>query len=155
MEISEYSNGTLPGVFVTQERVIPTRGGPVKHAMKRASDGYRDFGEAYFSTVEPKAIKGWKKHTRMTLNLVVASGDIAFFVADDRNGRPDDKIYVVTLGAGNHGRLTVAPGYWMAFAGASADPSLLLNIADIPHDPAEGVTLDLDEAFETKALSLL
>ena len=34
-------------------------------------------------------------------------------------------------------RLTVPPGIWFGFRGLVAPYSLLLNVADIPHDPTE------------------
>ena len=36
--------------------------GTVMHAIKKNSNGFAGFGEAYFSTVNFNNIKGWKKH---------------------------------------------------------------------------------------------
>ena len=43
------------------------------HGIKKNDTGYVGFGEVYFSYINPKAVKAWKKHNRMTLNLVVPS----------------------------------------------------------------------------------
>jgi dTDP-4-dehydrorhamnose 3,5-epimerase len=53
----------------------------------------------------------------------------------------------VTLGSDNYARLTVSPGLWIAFASAQTQRSLLLNVIDEEHDPAEADNLEL-EAFE-------
>ena len=58
-------------VFITPLRIIDTNGGNVLHAMKNDSPGPFGFGEAYFSEIEFKMIKAWKRHREMTLNLVV------------------------------------------------------------------------------------
>ena len=48
----------ISGVIVTPLSIINTKGGDVLHAMKSRDQGYLGFGEAYFSKVEPGAIKG-------------------------------------------------------------------------------------------------
>ena len=44
---------------------------------------------------------------------------------------------VVDHGDNNYSRLTVPPGIWFGFQGLKVDASLVLNIANIPHDPFE------------------
>ncbi len=41
-------------------------------------------------------------------------------------------------------RLTIPPGYWVAFGGVGEDLNLLLNIASLPHDPNESRSLPLE-----------
>ena len=48
----------INGVNITPLSIIDTKGGDVLHAMKMSDHGYSGFGEAYFSTIEPQAIKG-------------------------------------------------------------------------------------------------
>lgn len=129
----------IAGVLVTPLREIETPGGNVFHAMKASEAGYRGFGEAYFSTLQAGKIKPWKRHNRMTLNLVVPIGKIRFVLYDDRADSPSkNKFAEVVLGnPGQYSRLTVPPGVWMAFQGISEETSLLLNVADLPHDPDE------------------
>ena len=123
-------------VRLTPLDIMPLQAGNVMHAMRRSSAGYAGFGEAYFSYVETGAIKGWKRHRLMTLNLVVPVGLVAFAVVDAEAavGRRYD------LGPKAYGRLTIPPGLWVAFKGCASAPSLILNIADIEHDPAESDT---------------
>lgn len=104
------------------------------HAMKRGDAGFADFGEAYFSWIEAGAIKGWKAHVRMTLNLVVPLGRVRF-VFHRREAVNDFR--VEEIGEHRYARLTVPPGIWFGFKGVGASASLIMNLADIPHDPDE------------------
>jgi dTDP-4-dehydrorhamnose 3,5-epimerase len=75
----------MDGVIVTDLKQIHNPKGYIFHAMKKSDIGFDGFSEAYFSTINQGDIKGWKKHTRMTLNLVVPVGEIEFAVYDDKN----------------------------------------------------------------------
>lgn len=145
----------IQGVRLTPLRQIFTPGGDVMHALKAGEPDFQGFGEAYFSGVHAGSIKGWKRHTRMVMNLVVPVGRIAFLVRDERDGSP-------TRGAAfrailspdapeTYARLTVAPDLWMAFAGHAPGTSLLLNVASLSHDPAEAENRPLD-AFDASPL---
>lgn len=135
----------MDGVILTPLRQIHHPKGDVFHAMKKSDAGFEDFGEAYFSTIHKDDIKGWKKHTQMTLNLVVPVGEIEFVMYDDRDGSSSNgKFLNITLGLDTYQRLTVAPNIWVAFRGKK-EANLLLNLASIEHDPAEAMTINLDE----------
>ena len=106
--------------------------------MKSGDIGYSGFGEAYFSTVESNAIKGWKLHREMVLNLVVPKGAVRFVIFDERPGSPTKKKYnEIILSRANYGRLTIPSKLWVGFQGIDEKTSLLLNIANIQHDPNE------------------
>ena len=126
----------LAEILVTPLRRIETAGGDVLHAMKQGDAGYGGFGEAYFSRVDAGAVKGWKRHTRMTMNLVVPVGRVrfVFHVLDERG---EKKFRVEELGEARYARVTVPPGIWFAFQGLGAPQNLLMNIASISHDPLE------------------
>jgi dTDP-4-dehydrorhamnose 3,5-epimerase len=129
----------IDGMFITPLSEIETAGGKVYHAMKAGDAGYSGFGEAYFSTIDPQAVKPWRRHLRMTLNLIVPIGRIRFVLFDERpDARSYGKYVDVTLGLPErYGRLTVPPCVWMAFQGLADGTSWLLNVADLEHDAAE------------------
>jgi dTDP-4-dehydrorhamnose 3,5-epimerase len=128
------SESILNNIRITQLSIIDVEGGNVLHGIKKNDTGYVGLGEIYFSYIEPKAIKAWKKHNRMTLNLVVPSGKVRFVFCDPLN---DDHYRVEDIGEGNYVRLTVPPGIWFGFQGIALQPSLVANIADLQHDAAE------------------
>jgi len=130
--------------FLTPLKRIATLGGDVMHAIKAVEDSFVGFGEAYFSTVEMGAVKGWKRHNRMTLNLVVPVGVVEFIVHDP-GAAEEQSFRCFTIGPDeNYARLTVPPGLWMAFTGRTNGLNLVLNVASIGHDPDEADRVDLD-----------
>lgn len=125
----------LPGILLTPLKIIDSSLGSVMHAMKASSDGYNGFGEAYFSTVQQGQVKGWKKHAKMTLNLIVPHGSISFLVCHKADN--DEELFtILELNRSNYQRVTIAPGYWVAFKGID-EQNILLNIANLEHDPTE------------------
>ena len=125
---------SLTDILVTPLRRIPTIGGDVMHALKDSDDGFNGFGEVYFSWVEQGAIKAWKYHQNMTLNLVVPLGEIRFvFHINDH----ENCFRTENIGEEQYVRLTVPPGIWFGFQGRGSGQSLLMNLADMAHDPDE------------------
>jgi len=126
----------MDGVILSPLRKITHPKGDVLRAMKASDEGFSGFGEAYFSTINKSEIKGWKKHTEMTLNLVVVTGEIEFLV---HNGVD---FFNTKLSKNNYQRLTIEPGLWVAFRGLS-DENILLNLASVEHNPNESESADL------------
>lgn len=134
----------IKDIVVTHLDVIDTPGGYVMHGMKETSAGYAGFGEAYFSQVNKGAIKAWKRHKKMTLNLVVPVGKIKFVLFDDRE-LLNTQFQEVIISKDNYCRLTLPPMVWMGFQGLSNSSSMLLNIANIEHDPSEVDRLEIEK----------
>lgn len=130
---------SLDDILITPLARINTAGGDVLHAMKSSDAGYAGFGETYFSWSTIGAIKAWKRHMQMTMNLVVPVGQVRFvFCSDD-----SDELRIEDIGEHRYVRITVPPGIWFGFKGLAAPQSLVLNIANIPHDPNEVERLEL------------
>ncbi|WP_345993692.1 WxcM-like domain-containing protein [Sulfurimonas sp. HSL-1716] len=130
----------MDGVSLTPLKQIFHPKGDLFHAMKKSDPGFDGFGEAYFSTINKNYIKGWKKHTEMTLNLVVPVGEIEFVIYDEKT----KEFFSAKLSRNNYQRLTIKPNLWMAFRGLE-DYNMLLNLADMEHDPDEAVNIDLKD----------
>ena len=136
----------IEGVRLTSLMKVSHPKGDVYHAMKKSDNGYAGFGEAYFSTIKRGEIKGWNKHKRMTLNLVVPVGEVIFIIYDGREkSATKGNFFEVILSRSNYQRLTVHPGLWLAFMGKSNGTNLILNIADMEHDPEEIERFNLDQ----------
>ena len=124
----------LNDIIITQLSRFSVEGGNVLHAIKEDDVGYDRLGEVYFSLINHKAVKAWKLHKHMTLNLVVPFGNVRFVFCDPLitgNYRVED------IGEKNYVRLTVPPNIWFGFQGLGPYPSLVTNIANIKHDPDE------------------
>lgn len=137
----------IEGVKLYPLKIIEVPKGNIFHAIKATDEGFEGFGEAYFSSIEPGAVKGWKRHNRIPLNLIVPYGAIRFVIYDNRDGSPSFGQYEdITLSpANNYQRLYIAPGLWMAFQGVANEVSLLLDIIPLPHNPAEADRLDIHD----------
>jgi len=126
----------LSDILVTPLSRIRTEGGDVLHAMKNTDNGFAKFGEAYFSEINFGEIKAWKRHVKMTLNLIVPSGSVKFvFLAMDYKKISAHRIE--EIGDERYVRITVPPGIWFGFQGLTKPRSLVLNVASEPHDPNE------------------
>ena len=137
----------MEGVTLHPLKHIVVPKGDIYHALKATDEGYAGFGEAYFSQIEHGQAKGWKRHNRMVLNLVVPVGAVKFVIYDDRkeSATKGQFFEVVLSPESNYQRLTVAPGLWMAFYGVGEGLSMLMDIIPEPHDPSEGDRKDLSE----------
>ncbi len=132
---------SLDDIVVTPLKRIPTDDGDVLHAMKQSDVGYSGFGEVYFSWVLNGTVKAWKCHTKMTLNLVVPVGMVKFVFC--LNGF--NEFRVEEIGVERYVRLTVPPGVWFGFQGRAEPQNLVMNIANISHDPNEAKRLTLSD----------
>lgn len=137
----------IDGIILTPLKVIPVEGGDVMHALKNTDEGFDGFGEVYFSNIHLNVIKGWKKHRVMQLNLIVPLGAVRFVIYDDRVGSTTYGIFndITLARKSNYQRLTIPPGVWVAFQGQELASSILMNAANIVHDPKESDVKNLNE----------
>jgi dTDP-4-dehydrorhamnose 3,5-epimerase len=136
----------IDGLVVTPLKRINNDKGDIYHALKCSEKSFSQFGEAYFSIVHQNDVKGWKKHSKMILNLIVPVGIIKFVLFDDRESSPTyKKKFEITISNSNYCRLTVPPNIWLSFQGIGHALNLLLNIASIEHDPTESENCPLSD----------
>ena len=55
-----------------------------KGLIQRAGGRFENFGEIYFSEINPKTIKAWKLHKNITQNITVLMGKIRLVLYDNR-----------------------------------------------------------------------
>ena len=128
----------LKEIKVVKLKKIPTDGGDVLHFLKNGDQGYKRFGEIYFSQIKYGKVKAWKKHLKMTLNLVVPVGNVRFVFYS-----PNKDIFrVEEIGSSNYSRIIVPPGIWFGFKGLSKNNNLVSNLANIKHDPQESINVE-------------
>lgn len=127
-------------VTLSKLGVFETHGGKVLHAMKKTDSVFQSFGEAYFSTIDTGVIRGWKRHRLVTCNIVVPIGKIRFVLIDS-----NENFEEFILSEEDYYRLTIPPMIWMGFQGVDKGINLLMNIADMVHDPEEADQKKIDE----------
>ena len=123
---------SIDEIIKTPLKRIPNPSGDILHAIKNTDNSFTSFGEAYFSIIKFDMIKAWKKHLKMTCNLVVPKGSVLFVFYDSYENFRQEQ-----LGEDYYFRLTIPPGIWFGFKGLSKSDSLILNIADKTHNPTE------------------
>tara|TARA_B100000989_G_scaffold291544_1_gene266132 strand:- start:614 stop:1042 length:429 start_codon:yes stop_codon:yes gene_type:complete len=134
-------NNILDSITDKKLSEIETVNGNVMHVLKENEDAFIRFGEAYFSWIKPQSIKGWKKHNKMTMNLVVPVGNVKFVFFN--SSLDIKKEYII--GVDNYVRITVPPKIWFGFKGLGQENNLVLNISSILHDSKEVETKELDQ----------
>jgi len=128
----------IEGVVVTPLRQMVDERGKVMHMLRADSGVFNGFGEIYFSTVHPGAIKGWHIHKRMVLNYAVPHGCIKLVLYDDRaESATCGQLQEIFLGLDNYCLVTVPPLVWKGFKGVGTETAIVANCASIPHDPDE------------------
>lgn len=138
--------GQIDGVVLTPLKIIDHPIGNIMHGVKASDAGFEGLGEAYFSFVNFRSVKGWKLHHEMILNIVVPLGEVRFVVYDDRGFSATKGMFQeIVLSRKNYQRLTLQPGLWLAFQGLSEGENLLLNLASIEHNPKEAINKSLEE----------
>lgn len=136
----------IEGLILEELRLIPTNGGPVMHMLRSDSSTFKSFGEIYFSEVDAGSLKGWKKHKKQTQNFAVPHGLMKLVFYDDRANSPSQgRLAEVILGRpDNYCLLQVPPLLWYSFKSLNEQKALMANCVDIPHDPEESVSLDIN-----------
>ena len=119
-------------IKLTRLSIIEDEKGPIMHALKNSDDAFKRFGEIYFSEIYFGKIKGWKRHLKMHMNLIVPEGLVKFVFYDAKLNNFEE----YEIGIKNYFRISVPPGLWFAFKGLEKR-NLVMNIADIEHDPNE------------------
>tara|TARA_X000001036_G_scaffold439778_1_gene492259 strand:- start:928 stop:1350 length:423 start_codon:yes stop_codon:yes gene_type:complete len=123
----------LDKILVHPLKEINLADGDVLHALKQSDQGYKNFGEVYFSKIKFNAVKAWKFHKKMSLNLVVPIGNVKFVFFDEH----ESKFREIIIGQTNYKRIFVPPKIWFGFKGLDENVNLIMNVADIEHDPDE------------------
>ncbi len=135
----------IRGVEIIPLRQIPDDKGMVMHMMRADSPYFTKFGEVYFSVVKFKKIKAWKRHKLMTQNFAVPVGLINVVLFDDRADSPTrGAVQEVRLGQSEFSLLKIPPMIWYGFTGLTEQESLIVNCADLAHDPQESERIDVN-----------
>lgn len=127
-------------VGISSLSVFDAVGGPVFRGMRVTDQGFAGFGELYFSEVCYGGVKAWKRHTDMTMNLMVPVGSVKFVFYDEAA----NKFVEHVIGRQRYCRMTVLPGVWFGFQGFSKGTNLIANFSNITHDPKEVQVRDID-----------
>ena len=133
----------IEGVLIHPLKQIPDERGKVMHMLKATDPHFEKFGEIYFSVIYPGAVKGWHRHSRMTLYYTVVIGMAKLVLYDERPNSPTrNEIQEIFLGESNYCLVRIPTMVWNGFKGIGTERAVLANCATHPHDPNELERLD-------------
>lgn len=133
----------IEGVSIIPLRQIADERGKVMHMLRADAPHFQAFGEIYFSTVAPGAVKAWHIHKMMVLNYAIPVGTIRLVLFDDRaDSGTRGEVQEMTLGPDNYCLIIVPTQVWSGFKGIGPETALVANCATLPHDPTEIGRLD-------------
>ena len=134
----------IDGVILTELKIIKDDRGAVLHMLRNDSPLFKKFGEVYFSRVLPKKVKAWKLHKKMTQNFAVPEGIMKIVLYDNRpKSKTRGFLQEVILSQKNYKLLTIPPLVWYGFSAIGNRSALLVNCANMPHNPKESEKLPI------------
>lgn len=133
----------IEGIKIIPLRKIQDERGCIYHMLKHTDEHFSDFGEIYFSSIYPNAIKGWHNHKKMVLNYACILGNIKLVLYDSRKkSKTYKQIQEVFIGENNYCLVIVPPGVINGFKAVGNKMAIIANCASIPHDPNEIIRID-------------
>ena len=101
---------------------------------------YFGIDEVYSSNLQKNTIKAWKKHKKMTCNILVVKGEIKF-VFFDNLFKKNNKIIINEK---DNLMLLIKPCVWFGFKGLKKN-NTLINFSNILHNDKEILKTKYDE----------
>ena len=133
----------IQGVIIKPLKRISDERGCVLQMLRNDQLEFQKFGEIYFSTIYPGAIKAWHLHQKMALNYAVPIGMIKLVLYDPRDDSlTKGELMELYVGEHNYCLVQIPVGVWNGFKGMGTTTALVANCATEPHDPEEIVRMD-------------
>jgi len=138
----------IEGVEIFDLKCFYDKRGAIFRIMRNDDPFWMAPGEIYCSYIKPKMVKAWHLHKEMTLNYAVPNGTIFLVLFDTRKDSPSyGQKEIVTLGvAGAYSLIRIPPLIWNGFKSISSNRgALVINVANMSHDPEEVIRVPPDE----------
>ena len=142
----------IKDIIITKLKIITDERGSVMHMLRNDDKIFKNFGEIYFSTINPNKIKAWHLHKESYLNYACISGEVKLVLFDNRSDSPSKNQYQdIFLSPKNYVLVTIPPNIWNGFKGLHSEKSIIANCLTLPHNEKEMVRKDpLDKSFNYK-----
>ena len=120
---------TVRLIKIKKNKIILNRKGNIIKFIDKKTNGFRGFGEIYFSEIKKNKIKGWNLHKKFTCILTVPIGNVEFIILSNKNSflrrRIDSKKKII-----------IPPNNWFCFK-SIAKKSIIVNVINGPHSKKE------------------
>lgn len=128
----------IEGIQIIPKPKIADERGTIIHMLRVDDPEFEKFGEIYFSTIYPGAVKAWHIHQKMTLNYFCIVGMIKLVLYDDRTmSKTRYQLQEIFIGEDNPCLVKIPMMVWNGFKGISTYPSIVANCATEVHDDNE------------------
>jgi dTDP-4-dehydrorhamnose 3,5-epimerase len=129
------STALIDGVVVVPLRRIPDERGTIFHMLRRTDPHFEEFGEIYFTSIYRDVVKGWHRHSGVTLNYACVWGRIKLVLYDDRRGSPTRGVLMEQfLGPDDYSLVVIPPLVWNGMKGMT-EVAIVADLMTRPHDP--------------------
>ncbi len=137
-------NGKIEGLKLFELQEFKDERGAVKKMLTRNHPEFVDFGELYFSLINPGVIKGWKYHKEIHQLMCVPAGDVEIVFYDNREySKSRGLIQKIIFGDSNYKLIKVPPQLWYSFKCVSEKTAIIANCINQIHDPEESLSIPL------------
>ena len=124
----------MDGVTLTKLKKINHNKGNILKVLKKSDIGFNGFGEVYFSTAYPGAIKGWHEHTKQVQNYTVVFGMIKLVLYDNRKDSETYKELIeIFMGDLNYVLVRIPTGVINGYKCIGDKTAIVANCSTIPH----------------------
>lgn len=126
----------IKDVVIKQLRKIPDERGSIMHMLRVDDEHFEKFGEVYFSTAYPGAIKGWHEHTKQVQNYAVVHGMIKLVMYDNRKqSETHGKLMEIFMGDLNYILVRIPTGVINGYKCIGDKTAIVANCSTLPHMP--------------------
>ena len=126
----------IVGVNIKQLRKIPDERGSIMHMIRVDDENFEKFGEVYFSTAYPGAIKGWHEHTKQVQNYAVVYGMIKLVMYDSRKqSKTFGNLMEIFMGDLNYVLVRIPTGVINGYKCIGDKTAIVANCSTLPHMP--------------------
>ena len=122
---------SLDNIRVEKYNTVKNKKGIILKILSSKQSSLKFYKDLYFSFIKFNKIKGWKKHTKMTMTLIVPVGKVKFVFYNE------DKFRTIIIGDNKYYKIIVPPNIWFAFKGISRGKNVILNLANLKHNDKE------------------
>ena len=135
------------GIKVIPLRQIVDERGKVMHMLRADAPHFVQFGEVYFSVVDPKVIKGWHGYYTKWMNYACIVGKVKLVLYDTRpNSETCGQFQEIVLSpTGAYNLVIIPPGIMNGFMGLDDRPSMVAICASEPFDENKTIRKSLPE----------
>lgn len=117
--------------------------GRLMHMLRSDAEDFEGFGEVYFSTVYPGAVKAWHLHRREIQHYAVPSGMVHLVMYDARDGSPTKgELQHVYLGEWNYVLVRIPSGVVNGFKCVGDRMAIVCNCPTIPFEKDDVIQVD-------------